>query len=45
MLVLFGELKWNVYKQNFEIRSMSQEKEVILAYLWTKVGLEIGFLK
>lgn len=32
MLVLFGKLKWNVSKQNFEIRRMSQEKEVILAY-------------
>lgn len=34
MLVLFGKMKWNVSKQNFEIRSLSQEKEVILAYMY-----------
>lgn len=43
MLVLFGKLKWNVSKQNFEIRTMSQEKEVILAYYVLRLGLRLAF--
>lgn len=46
MLVLFGKLKWNVSKQNFEIRSMSQEKEVILAYMYVlRLGLRLAFMR